>query len=230
MLNSRIWAGDNLARNGYRRYLFLWKPNPRESHLEDNGPCFTKTTSMADLAVSPVSKRKRGSMRRPKKLSTRVDFTPLVDLGFLLITFFMVTTTWSKMRAMNIFLPAEGKPINIAAEVSLTLLPLPGKEVFYYQGTLSEAISQNRCGISHYNEATGIGSVIRSMQAALDNYRGFKTGRKGLFVTIKPTWGSSFGSVVRVLDEMAINGVTLFALTDPSEEEVRVLREKKLLQ
>ncbi len=56
---------------------------------------------MAELNMQSLDKGKRGMVRRAKKLSTKVDLTPMVDLGFLLITFFMVATTWSKARAMR---------------------------------------------------------------------------------------------------------------------------------
>jgi len=60
---------------------------------------------MAELNVKAGKDRHKGAVRHSKKLSTRVDLTPMVDLGFLLITFFIITTTWSESKALKV-LPA----------------------------------------------------------------------------------------------------------------------------
>ena len=51
----------------------------------------------------------KGGKPKGKKQSTRIDFTPMVDLGFLLITFFMLTTTMSKPQTMEVNLPSKEK-------------------------------------------------------------------------------------------------------------------------
>ncbi len=59
---------------------------------------------------------------KPKKLSTRVDFTPMVDLMFLLLTFFMLATSMIKPQTMEIVMPAK-PPIKVK-----TWLILPSKK------------------------------------------------------------------------------------------------------
>ena len=93
---------------------------------------------MAEVQVQ--EKGEKGGKVRSKKQSTRVDMTPMVDLGFLLITFFMFTTTFSKPNVMDLGLPAKPKPdavkpppteIDLSNSISLII----GKDnrIFYHQ-------------------------------------------------------------------------------------------------
>ncbi len=78
----------------------------------------------------------KGGKKRPKKGSTRIDMTPMVDLGFLLLTFFVMTTTFSKPKVMSLVYPAKIEDPNIKpAEVNngITFLLTKGR-VFYYTG------------------------------------------------------------------------------------------------
>lgn len=73
--------------------------------------------------------------KRAKKGSTRVDMTPMVDLAFLLLTFFVLTSTFQKPKVMSLTYPAkidkptDAKPVDNA----LTFILSKGK-VFYYDG------------------------------------------------------------------------------------------------
>src|SRR2546423_14242287 len=101
---------------------------------------------MAEMDTSGGGKHKKGpGVKKGKKLSTRVDLTPMVDLGFLLITFFIFTTTMSQPTAMKLFLPKDtDKPEeqNKAKESgALTLLLGKDGSVYYYEGQLDPSAS-----------------------------------------------------------------------------------------
>ena len=97
---------------------------------------------MAEIAQNHRKGRKKG---RAKKLSTRVDFTPMVDLGFLLITFFMLATTLNKPQTMEIALPSKDKTseeeqTNIKASRSVVILLGKDNAVYYYEGTRENGV------------------------------------------------------------------------------------------
>lgn len=85
-------------------------------------------------------KGKKGGKRRPKKFSARIDMTPMVDLMCLLITFFMLTTAFSKPKVMVITMPEKDKtnePQNspqISAARTLNILLTADHRVYYYMG------------------------------------------------------------------------------------------------
>src|SRR6516162_3171648 len=94
---------------------------------------------MAEMDTSGGGKHKKGpGVKKGKKLSTRVDLTPMVDLGFLLITFFIFTTTMSQPTAMRLFLPKDvDKPEEqnkVKSSAVLTIMLGKADQVYYYEG------------------------------------------------------------------------------------------------
>ena len=91
---------------------------------------------MAEIAESGGGHDK-GGKKRPKKGSTKIDMTPMVDLGFLLLTFFVMTTTFSKPKVMSLVYPAKPKPNEVIppAKVNngITFL-ISEDKIYYYQG------------------------------------------------------------------------------------------------
>src|SRR5215203_7390717 len=119
---------------------------------------------MAEMEVKSGGGHKKGpGVKKGKKLSTRVDLTPMVDLGFLLITFFIFSTTISKPVALGIKMPASDKPINstIGESGALTIIPTQNDQIFYYHGDLMEAFKKGNHGFTGYSLSSGIGHVIR---------------------------------------------------------------------
>ena len=92
---------------------------------------------MAEMEVkSGGGGHKKGpGVKKGKKLSTRVDLTPMCDLGFLLITFFIFTTTMTKPTAMNLAMPKDtDKPdeLNKVKESGALTIMLGKSDVVYY--------------------------------------------------------------------------------------------------
>ncbi len=83
---------------------------------------------MAEIAQQ---NRSRPGVVKSKKLSTRIDLTPMVDLGFLLITFFIFTTTMAKPNALNLNVPADGIDTKTAAGKTLSLILDKDNNIYY---------------------------------------------------------------------------------------------------
>src|SRR5687767_14659418 len=102
---------------------------------------------MASLDTGGDSGHKKGpGVKKAKKLSTRVDMTPMVDLGFLLITFFIFTTTMSTPTTMDLIMPEdkdEEKVTEVKQSGSLTILLGKGDQVYYYEGILTVNANEN---------------------------------------------------------------------------------------
>lgn len=179
---------------------------------------------MAEMNSNAPTGNNRAGVPRSKKLSTRIDLTPMVDLGFLLITFFIFTTTMSLPKAMKLNLPADtdDHPNLTGESTTLTVCPIAHNKVFYYHGSLTQAILNGSLGITDYTMEHGIGNIIREKQLALDKNG---KGRKELTLIIKPGEESSYQNTVDILDEVVINGVKKYALTDISKEEEEQARK-----
>lgn len=146
----------------------------------------------------------------PKK-SLNLDLTPMVDLGFLLITFFVFTTTVSQPLTMNLNMPAADQTIhtNVPQSGAITLLLGKGNNLFYYFGMNPQ-------------EATR--STYKEIRTIIINKKG-NTAPEKFFVVIKPVEEASFKNVVDILDEMNIDDVSRYAMTVPSDWDLELINE-----
>jgi biopolymer transport protein ExbD len=167
---------------------------------------------MAEMDTSSGGGHKKGpGVKKSKKLSTRVDLTPMVDLGFLLITFFIFTTTMSQPTAMKLFLPKDvDKPDEqnkLKESAALTVMPSKADQVYYYEGLDPSKIQ------------TATFKTIRDI--ILDKKR--RTDPKDFMVIIKPSKDATYKNTVDILDEMTIDAVKRYALVDLSPDEYKYI-------
>lgn len=170
---------------------------------------------------------------RGKKMSTRVDMTPMVDLGFLLITFFMLATTMSKPTAMSVFFPdkqEQDKPEEtepLKASKVLTLFLGPNDDVFYLDGVAADD-DKAETSLKTTRFGSDLRSVIFNSSKRINaaNPKDDK-GNDPFVVVIKPTIVSTYKNMVDVLDEMAITKTRRYALVDDlTDAEKKVLGDK----
>lgn len=185
---------------------------------------------MADIDVSGGdSGHKKGpGVKKAKKLSTRVDMTPMVDLGFLLITFFIFTTTMSTPSTMKLFMPKDEKDPKNQTEVkesgALTILLGKNNGIYYYEGQLKADGSNFQS--STFKDIRD--EIIKKKKTVMDMGRSLgypkDTLDKDFVVVIKPNTEATYKNTVDILDEMTINQVHRFALVKITEDENKLIK------
>ena len=175
-----------------------------------------------------ASVRKGKSFSYNKKQVIRIDMTPMVDLGFLLITFFVFTTTMSTPKATDLFMPKDDTthPQPLPNSLALSLLLEDNDKIYYYNGDFKEAANTNKIFETNYSTYEGIGKIIRQKQKDIDASGKFADGRKGLMLLIKPTSGSVYKNVIDALDEAVINDVRKYAIVEPANEEIVYIKNR----
>ena len=164
---------------------------------------------MAEIMSSNNSRDGRVG-KRSKKKSTRVDLTPMVDLGFLLITFFIFTTTLSSKMALDLNMPHEGDNMPVKNSGALTILLGKNDNVYYYEGNLLPDASNFRA--SSFKNIRDVLIAKKKSVAA-----------KAMFVIIKPSDGSNYKNLVEILDELDINVIKHYALDNITNDENKLL-------
>lgn len=148
--------------------------------------------------------------RKVTKREINVDMNPMVDLAFLLLTFFMLATTFSKPQAMELLVPAKAKetdeeketPVKESKTLSLVLLE---EEMIWYRGITDPSIQR-----IPYDEKKLL-SVLQKADSETD----------GLVVLIKPLESNEYEDLVMVLDVLGYSGLERYSLVEPSEFDLK---------
>jgi biopolymer transport protein ExbD len=159
-----------------------------------------------------------GGKKRAKKMSTRIDMTPMVDLGFLLLTFFVMTTTLAKPQTMEINMPVKPKnaeeQLPLKASNAMTILLGDQDKIFYYRG-LNDGVTPVDLIQSDWSK-NGIRKIV--LEATQANPK--------LVVLIKPDETSTYKNVVDVLDEMTITNTKKYAIVEMDNADANLLTQK----
>jgi biopolymer transport protein ExbD len=173
---------------------------------------------MASLDTGGDGGHKKGpGVKKQKRQSTLVDMTPMVDLGFLLITFFIFTSTMSTPATMDLYMPKDtekDEEQNKAKESgALTVMLGTNNNVYYYEGQLAPDASNFKS--TNFDPQSGIRKVL------IDKKR--STNIEDLVVVIKPSKDANYKNTVDMLDEMTINQIKRFALVDIAPVEAELI-------
>ncbi|MEC4004711.1 biopolymer transporter ExbD [Flavobacterium sp. SUN052] len=187
---------------------------------------------MAELNTGDGGGKKGSGKVRSKKQNSKVDLTAMVDLAFLLITFFMLTTSLSKPQSMNLGLPDKNDTLkddtNIKVDQKRTMTIMLGADnkIKWFHGLL-EAPEPNGKPTDAVYGKDGIRVEILKRVKSVAEYCAAKPNSKkgdGLIVIIKPTKKSNYKNLVDILDEMAICNVPTYAIVnDITPEEAKLV-------
>lgn len=154
-------------------------------------------------------------------MSTRIDMTPMVDLAFLLLTFFMLTTTFAKPYVMQLAVPVpdDAHPTAVPASRSMTVILGQNHRVHYYFGLNQPAdktVAAAQLATTDFGPR-GIRQVLLNRQQ-----------RGPVVVLIKPGADSQYKDMVDILDEMSITNQQQYALTKLSPADLTLLTSNAL--
>ncbi|MDW8851553.1 biopolymer transporter ExbD [Flavobacterium sp. MMLR14_040] len=184
---------------------------------------------MAELNTGDGGGGKGGKVRS-KKQNSKVDLTAMVDLAFLLITFFMLTTSLSKPQSMDLSLPDKdpdptAKPTKVDENRTMTVMLGADNKIVYYMGLLESPIAGPK------DIAYGKDGIRRELLSRKKSVLAYSTAlgkpKNGIIVIIKPTKKSNYRNLVDMLDEMAITGVETYAIVPEFTPEETKLVDKK---
>jgi biopolymer transport protein ExbD len=202
---------------------------------------------MAEMQVE--DKGKKGKKPKQKKHATRVDLTPMVDLGFLLITFFMLTTSMLKPQTMEISVPSKDKvqedeQNKVKASQAVTVLLGKENKLFYYFGTQENGVDPELIETDYSSE--GIRKMLfqknfdvmkavnelkkdkkkmseEDYNKKLSELRSVKTAP---VVMIKAADDANYKNFVDILDEMNISNIARYAIVDITPYDLGLMDKK----
>jgi len=166
---------------------------------------------MADVDLSQSKgKQKHGGKRKKKRVGVRIDMTPMVDVAFLLLTFFMLTTTMNKPQTMEINLPPGGQTAEVAESNLLTLRVTDDFRIFWNIGT-SKPVAVD--GSDKKAKLIALGKLLKEQNSA----------NPKLITLVKVDGKAKYIDMVDVMDELNLNNINRFSLAPMVEDDKKIL-------
>lgn len=169
---------------------------------------------MAELNYSPGNS---GSKHLMKRMPVRVDLTAMVDLAFLLITFFMLATSLAKPRSMQVAMPTNIPAEAVPLSRSMTVCLGRHNQVMYYRGMADNPLTGPFLTKSGEGIRKAIIEAKKQVLAA--------TGKE-LIVLVKPDKNSLYANLVDALDELDITGVKTYAIVNIAAKDIDLLKKQ----
>ena len=165
---------------------------------------------MAEISDSGGGHGKKGGKIRAKKQSTKVDMTPMVDLAFLLLTFFILTSTFNKAKTMEVTMPdkvdKEEEQTKINENDILNLVLAENDKIYYWTGLTPPA------EVTNYSK-DGVRKLLLERMRA----------NPKMMVLIKPKDEARYNNMVDILDEMEITNMKRYAIVDFTEDDKTII-------
>ncbi|MEO8886637.1 MAG: biopolymer transporter ExbD [Mucilaginibacter sp.] len=172
---------------------------------------------MAELDTSGGGKKGGGKVRS-KKQSTRVDLTAMVDLAFLLITFFILTTTLQKPKAMDLVMPDKDEKtkqqLPVKQSTTMTILLGSNNQLEWFVG-IAGATPPTKEGYGKNGIRATLFEQAKKIKA---------TTGEDMMVIIKPSDKSNYNNMVSVMDELNITGNIRRAIVDITPADIGLLK------
>ena len=202
---------------------------------------------MADVQTGDSDGGKKGKHKkvRAKKNSTHIDMTPMVDLAFLLLTFFMLTTTFGKPKTMEINMPVKPKDKEEQQKVNnaLTILLTDKDKAYWYYGELKPEtqltptsfgpdgirkllLEKNEFAVSKIKELINQAAKTNMADTTLKRLQvDVKGDKRSLMVLVKTDDKAKYKNVVDALDELNVCFIGKYALVDISKQEYDMINK-----
>jgi biopolymer transport protein ExbD len=169
---------------------------------------------MADVSASQSrGKQKHSGKKKKKRIAVRLDMTPMVDVAFLLLTFFILTTTMSKPETMEINLPPDSK-INVEVPAS-NLLTLRVTQEFNLYWCIGTDKPEKIDGTDKKSRLVNLGKTLKEKNKA----------NSKLITLIQVDGKAKYIDMVDVMDELNINDINRFSLTPMTDRDKQIIEK-----
>ena len=160
---------------------------------------------MAEVDVSQSRGKQKHSKKKRRRVGVRIDMTPMVDIAFLLLTFFMLTTTMNKPQAMEINLPPTEANVEVPESNLLTLRIAEDGKIYWNTGVEKPAIVT----------PTELTKLLKDKNRANPKLITLiKVDRKGKYIMM-----------VDIMDELNIADITRFSLARFDDKDKKLIEK-----